>query len=539
MFAASPATINSKPADQNVETATLEFWNRPIATFRSDLAGANPQDRVDRALQRLDELPLDVQKSDIKMQPVKLDDLEGVGFAHNGKVLFFLTAADVDKSGGETLASVTAAALNGLGNALQARESERHWPVIRRGLLLTLLSLALMVGFIWLVWKVFHTIFDFLHAREKSLPFKLRVSGIDLVPHIAGLLYTVLRVLAWLLTLASVYGWLTYSLGHFPYTEPWGKQLGGYVIHFFSTLALAAIDSLPGIFSCIVIFLLARWVNRIGKAFFRQVSEGGIRVSWMDADVAHATERIFTFIVAIFALVVAYPYIPGSSSDAFKGISVFFGLVVSLGSTGILNQVMSGLFVVYSRALKPGEWVIVGDKEGEVLEVGLLALKLRTVQEQEVTIPNSVIVNGSTTNFARLGYRDGMPVTVIVTIGYDAPWRQVHALLLMGAERTRGIRKVPAAYVLQRSLSDFYVEYMLVARLEDNKYRPDVVSELNANIQDAFNEYGVQIMSPHFMMQPQENIVVPRSKWHTAPAAPEDGKAAAASLSEKHFGTGV
>ena len=204
---------------------------------------------------------------------------------------------------------------------------------------------------------------------------------------------------------------------------------------------MAAIHSLPGIFSCIVIFLIARWVVRLGKAFFRQVASGTIRVSWMDPDVAHATERIFTFVAWVFAVVVAYPYIPGSSTDAFKGISVFFGLVISLGSTGIINQVMSGLFVVYSKALKTGEWVVVNDKEGEVLEVGLLAVKIRTIEQQEVTLPNSVIVNTTTTNFSRLGQLDGAVASVTVTIGYDAPWRQVHALLLLGAERTQNLRK--------------------------------------------------------------------------------------------------
>jgi small-conductance mechanosensitive channel len=531
--AADKGKAQSAPSSD--EPATIEFWNRNIVTMRANLAGSSPQDRADRAMEHLNQLPMGVTIDEIEEHPIKVEDQQGIGFTYNGRVLFFLCEGDVDKESGETLASATQAAQRNLRDALQAREAVRHWPVVRRAILYTLIGLALLVGFWWVVWKTFHAAFDYLHAKEKGLTFRLRISGIELVPHLAGLLYTLLRVGSWLLTLGALYAWLTLSLGHFPYTQPWGRQLGGYVFHFFGRLGIAAIDALPGTFSCIVIFLITRWVVRLGKAFFRQVSTSALRLSWMDPDVAHATERIFTFIAWVFAAVVAYPYIPGSSTEAFKGISVFFGVVVSLGSTGIINQIMSGLFVVYSKALKTGDWVVVNDKEGEVLEVGLLAVKIRTIEQQEVTLPNSVIVNTTTTNYTRLGKLEGSVASVTVTIGYDAPWRQVHALLLMGAERTGNLRKTPEPYVVQRALSDFYVEYTLIVHLQVEKQRIETLSNLHANIQDAFNEYGVQIMSPHFMMQPQDNVVVPRSKWHAAPANQESDGAAPSSLPDKNY----
>jgi len=286
-------------------------------------------------------------------------------------------------------------------------------------------------------------------------------------------------------------------------------------------LTSAAVHELPGLLAVVVIFTVTRWIVRLGRALFDQIAAGKITVYWMDADLAHATQRIFAAIAWVFAIIVAYPYIPGSQTEAFKGISVFVGLVVSLGSTGIINQVMSGLFVVYSRALKSGEWVKVDNTEGEVLEVGLLAAKIRTIEGQEVTIPNSVLVSTSTMNFTRLGQPDGMIVSPTVTIGYDAPWRQVHALLLRAADRTPNVRKHPAPYILQRQLSDFYVEYTLMARLEDAKRRIETISDLNAQIQDAFNEFGVQIMSPHYMVQPEGNVVIPQAKWHEPPAEPK------------------
>lgn len=526
----------SKVAEVADEPATIEFWNRNIAVLRSTLAGASPDQRAGRAIDRLNELPLEIHSADIEVHPIKVEDEEGMGFTYQGRVLFFIGTKDLDKESGETLASASKATLEALNEALTARANERQWPLVRRGILLSLLGLGLAVLFIWAIWRSHHKVHAYLRSKEHSFPVKLRLFGVDLLPHIAGLIYAALRIALWMFTLAAIYAWLTYTLGFFPYTQPWGRQLGSYVVNFFQDMGLAALHSLPGIFSCIVIFLITRWVVRLGKAFFRQVATGTIRVGWMDPDIAYATERIFVFAAWIFAVVVAYPYIPGSSTEAFKGISVFFGVIVSLGSTGIINQVMSGMFVVYSRALKTGEWVRVDDKEGEVLEVGLLAVKMLTIDQQEVTLPNSVIVSTKTTNFTRVGNHGGSIVNVTVTIGYDAPWRQVHALLLLGSERTANIRKSPEPpYVIQKALSDFYVEYTLVVHLENEKLRRQTTSALHSNIQDAFNEYGVQIMSPHFMMQPGEPIVVPRSHWHAAPAAP-DGEQP--SLSEKHFEAG-
>jgi small-conductance mechanosensitive channel len=524
-FAEAASANKDKAVTVTDQPAPIEFMNRQIAVLRSNLAGATPEDRAQRAEQRLDELPLRIRSKDIEVRDISVEDEQGLAFTYEGKVVFFLGKGDLDKESGETLASASKAALQALDEALVAREEERHWPTIRKGILFTLLGLAMLAVFLWLVWRAYHVVFSYLCRVERTFPYQPRLYGVNLVPHIAGLVYLLLRIVTWLLTIGSIYAWLTISLGLFPYTQPWGRQLGGYVFRFVGNLGIAAVNSLPGVFSCIVIFLITRWVVRLGKAFFLQVARGNIRLSWMDPDIAHATQRIFSFVAWVFAAVVAYPYIPGSSTEAFKGISVFFGLVVSLGSTGIINQVMSGLFVVYSKALKTGDWVVVNGKQGEVLEVGLLAVKIRTIEQQEVTIPNSVIVNTDTTNFTL--HDELLPksiASVNVTIGYDAPWRQVHALLLLGAERTANVLKAPEPYVVQRALSDFYVEYTLVAQLASEKLRVETLSALHANVQDAFNEYGVQIMSPHFRAQPVDSIVVPRSKWYAAPAAADNGQ---------------
>ena len=219
-------------------------------------------------------------------------------------------------------------------------------------------------------------------------------------------------------------------------------------------------------------------------------------------------------LVWIFAIVVAYPYIPGSQTPVFKGISVFVGLMATLGSAGVVNHLVSGLVIVYSRSCKPGDFIKVGEIEGVVTQVGVLSTKISTRKKTEITVPNAVLVGTSITNYTRLAREDGEMITTTVTIGYDAPWRQVQELLLKAAGRTAGIRKAPAPFVHQRALSDFYVEYELLARIEQPRERPEVLSRLHAEIQDAFNEAGVQIMSPHFEGQPEGKVWVPKTAWH-------------------------
>jgi small-conductance mechanosensitive channel len=223
----------------------------------------------------------------------------------------------------------------------------------------------------------------------------------------------------------------------------------------------------------------------------------------------------------VFALALAYPHLPGSGTDAFKGVSVFVGLMISLGSSGIVNQVMSGLTLTYSRALRLNDFVRIGDVEGTVTHLGSLSTKLKTLLREEITIPNAVVVSTQTTNYSRLADVEGVFVKTQVTIGYDTPWRQVKALLLLAASRTTGVRETPPPAVRQSALEDFYVEYTLLVCLEDPASRLVTLDQLHGHIQDAFNEHGVQIMSPNYEADPAGPKVVPPDRWFESPAAPK------------------
>jgi len=261
------------------------------------------------------------------------------------------------------------------------------------------------------------------------------------------------------------------------------------------------------------------------KNFFDGVQSGRVNVSWIDADSARPTRRLAAFAVWVFALVMAYPYIPGSGTEAFKGLSVLVGLMVSIGASGIIGQGASGLILMYTRTYRPGEYVRVGEHEGTLVELGMFTSRLRTGLGEELTLPNALVLGSVTRNYSRT-VKEGFVLDTVVTIGYDAPWRQVHAMLIEAALRTEGVSADPKPRVFQTALSDFYAEYRLVCQAIPSQPRPraEVLSNVHANIQDVFNEHGVQIMSPHYLGDPAEQKVVPRANWYAPPAAPPPSK---------------
>jgi small-conductance mechanosensitive channel len=280
------------------------------------------------------------------------------------------------------------------------------------------------------------------------------------------------------------------------------------------------LDALPNLSAVLVIILVTRFVARLAGLAFQAVEEGRIEIPGIYPETAQPSRRIVVALLWVFALVASYEYFPGSNTDAFKAVSVFVGLVVSLGSTGIMNHVMSGLMITYSRSFRPNDFVRIGEIEGTITHLGTLSTKVRTPRNEEITIPNSIVVSHATTNYSRHAGTDGVFAPTSVTIGYDTPWRQVQALLLRAAERTPGVRTAPKPVVLQTALGDFYVEYTLLVCLEEPRRRAVILTALHAQIQDAFNEFGVQIMSPNYEADPSGPKVVPPDRWYAAPAAP-------------------
>ncbi len=337
-----------------------------------------------------------------------------------------------------------------------------------------------------------------------------------------GFARLIVRIIFYTIALLITYEWLGFVLGRFPFTRAWGEQLNAFLTRTTFDLLTAIAQSIPELLIVAVIFVLARAVTGLMRNFFDGVYSGRIRVGWLDADSARPTRRLANIVVWVFALAMAYPYIPGSGTEAFKGLSVLLGLMVSIGASGIVGQAASGLILMYTRTFRPGEYVRIGEHEGTIVEMGMFTTRIRTGLGEELTVPNSYALGMVAKNYSRTVKGVGFILDTTVTIGYDAPWRQVEAMLIEAAHRTPGVLSTPSPHVFQTALSDFYVEYRLVCQAvpSDPRPRADVLSSLHANVQDVFNENGVQIMSPHYLGDPAQAKVVPKARWNEPLAKP-------------------
>ncbi|MGC3997587.1 MAG: mechanosensitive ion channel [Anaeromyxobacter sp.] len=514
-LAAGPARADegaSEPprATPGAPPAVIRVWNQPVAELRATVAGATPEERARRAEGRIGELP-EAAAAEVHFDVAELAGRRAAVISAGGLIAFALFEADLPpESGGLEPAARDAA--RRLGAALQARDEERHLPTLLREAGVGLLETLAFALVLWLLVRGRRAVLRRVQASE-GLPWRVQLFGVDLAPLLTALAQTLIKAAALLVAVAFGYAWLTAVLGRFEYTRPWADGLGSYLAGLASGLLSGALGAIPGLFAVGVILALTRAVASAASGLFERVETGRIQIGWLERETARATRRIVLGVIWVFGAVVAYPYIPGSETGVFKGVSVFVGIMFTLGSSNIVNQLMSGLVLVYSRALRPGDYVRVGEVEGTVTHVGVLSTKVANLRLEEVTVPNAVLVAASVTNYSRLSGAEGAVASTTVTIGYDAPWRQVHALLTGAAAATPGLRAQPAPRVLQRALSDFYVEYQLLVNLEACDQRLQVLSDLHAAIQDAFNQAGVRIMSPHFMMQPDGKVYVPPGQW--------------------------
>ena len=518
-MAAEPEPESGQLQVRQGEPAPLTFWNREIAVLRAEIDGISPAERVGRIEGKIAHI-LEAKPGD-KAQafPGTLANLNGYWIQIDGVQAFGLVPEDADGMTGETLEAHVRGTVAALQEALDARREQHSPALILEGIGLTAVATVLLVVLIWGVVK--------LHARalrRQSLlaPTLIKSGGLHLAPILGYVERAAIKGTSFGLIAIALYLWLTFIFGRFPFSRPWGEKLAGFFLDMLAHFAQGALQALPGLFTVLVIFVLTRIIVRAVDGFYQTVERGAMSVSWLEADTAKATRRLTVVLIWIFAVTVAYPYIPGSDSEAFKGISVFVGLMVSLGSAGLVNQVMSGLVVAYSRALKGGEFVQLGNTLGTVSEVNILSTKVITPKREIVTVPNAVLVSSPITNFSRLADERGAIIGTKVTIGYDTPWRQVHAMLTLAAQRASLVRQEPAPFVMQRTLADFYPEYELIVHIDRPEQRGLVLSELHAHIQDVFNEYGVQIMSPNFVNQPEQKVWVPKGDWYAAPAEATD-----------------
>ncbi|HEY2630429.1 MAG TPA: mechanosensitive ion channel domain-containing protein, partial [Usitatibacter sp.] len=437
---------------------------------------------------------------------------------------FLVTPIDINASAGETVQIVAREAGKRLTAATSSWHEQRTSRYLVQASALAAGATLLFGTLISLLFRLNRWAAVRLSAAAAAHSRKLQVGGVRLLsaPHVLMFTRRTLTLIAWAVAIGFATTWLTFVLVQFPYTSPWGEDLQGNLLRMARQVALAMADAVPGLVLVVVILLIARFIIRVVAVFFDRAESGESNLTWLDADTARPTRRVFNLVICIFALAMAYPYLPGAGTDAFKGLSVLVGVMFTIGGASTVGQAFSGLILMYMKAFRKGDYVRIGDIEGTVMELGMFATRIRNGMGVEIVYPNAGIMGTSTKNFSRAIPGTGYVVDTVVTIGYSTPWRQVEAMLKDAAHRTEKISQQHEPVVRQTALSDYYIEYHLLAYtpVEQPFVRAEVMSDLHANIQDVFNEYGVQIMSPHYMMDPPKELVVPKDQWYAAPAKP-------------------
>jgi len=317
--------------------------------------------------------------------------------------------------------------------------------------------------------------------------------------------------------------YLRYLFELFPYTRPAARSVAGYVVGPLLTMWASFVAKIPDLFFLAILVFVVRIILRMLRRFFEAVEQGRVHLPNFEQEWAAPTYKLVRPAVIAFAVVVGYPYIPGSGSEAFKGVSLFLGIIFSLGSSSFIANMIAGYSMTYRRAFKLGDVVQIGEVMGVVSGVRLQVTHVRTIKNEEVVVPNSQILNASVTNFSSLAKSDGLILHTTVGIGYETPWRQVEAMLVEAARRTPGLMTEPPPFVFHLQLGDFCVTYELNVYCSEPRQMRVTYTELHRHILDVFNEYGVQIMTPAYEGDPQVPKVVPKEQWYLAPAKPNAG----------------
>jgi small-conductance mechanosensitive channel len=409
---------------------------------------------------------------------------------------------------------------NRIARAIEEYRSARTPERLLRAALRALAATAAVIFAVGLVLWLARRLRLLVDRRFGSRIKSLEIQSFELVraEHIWGGVRALLRALAALVILAVGFIYLHNVLGLFPWTRGYALGLGRAVLGPLRDFAWTIVVNIPNFLFLTILFFIVRFAVRMAHLFFDAIGRRAVTFGKFDPEWAVPTYKIVRLAIVAIGLIIAYPYIPGSQSAAFKGVSLLLGVVFSLGSSSAISNLVAGYTMTYRRAFKLGDRVKIGETIGDVIEMRLQVTHLRSLKNEEVIVPNSQILNNEIVNYSSLAKEQGLILHTTVGIGYEVPWRQVEAMLLMAVERTPGLLKEPAPFVLHRRLADFAVDYEVNAYIRDAHEMMPLYTALHRSILDVFNEYGVQIMTPEYESDPEQPKVVPKDQWYAAPA---------------------
>jgi small-conductance mechanosensitive channel len=496
--------------------APVIYRGQEIVRIYGGVGGLGPAERARLWSERLNQLVRDL---DFDPTRATVNDRETHSeFVYDDRVLGIITDDDA-KAVGRLRAEFAREVRERLVVVITSTREEFSAASIVIGLAWAALATILLAVLVWLVVRVSQ------RAEAQAGVWLQPLSSIDRdgfrTTRLGSLVHRTVVVLTAVVAVALVAVWVQVILQVLPWSRPLARAIYRYASAPILTLWFGLLGIVPNLFYLAVIAIITFLVLRVVRVVFNEIAVGNVRLASFPDDWAEPTYKLVRVLLLAVAVVGAFPYIPGSRSPAFQGISLFLGLLVSFSSSSSLSNVIAGIILTYTRAFRLGDIVRIGETFGEVTVKRLLVTNVRTYKNVVVSIPNSLILTTQVLNYTTLAAERGLVLHTSVTIGYDVPWKKVHELLIAAALRTPGVLEEPRPFVLQKALNDFSVEYEINAFVGLAKPMPDTYSALHACIQECFNEAGVEIMSPNYLaLRDGNQVTTPRPHLQSDYAAP-------------------
>ncbi len=489
-------SLNTSIKSEEGGHPVIGFFNDTLFKVHYDIGGFSALERATAVNQRIQQLKdLDYSNELFTLK----NDLNNTQILYGSKVLLAISDQDaaIQQVDRKTLAT---SYKNTISEAYRSYKDETSLYSLSKNIGLALLIIAITYFTIKYVLRLFRLLSVKIYEQKNK-----RIKGINIRNYTlfdaksqVNALINLNSIVKWIVLLFIVYISIPLLFGVFPWTKDLGATLFGYVLSPLKRILFSVVDYLPNIITIAVIIFVFRYVLRGIKYLKSEIELERLKLPGFYPDWASPTYQIIRVLVVAFMIVVIFPYLPGSESPIFKGVSVFLGFLFTFGSAGSLSNLISGIILTYMRLYKIGDRIKIGNTVGDVVEKNILVTRIRTIKNELVSVPNSTVMSSHTVNFTSEAEKTGLIIHSTVTIGYDVPWKLVHEALIEAAQQTEFILKDPKPFVLQTSLNDFYVSYEINAYTHHASKQAIIYSELHAHIQDCCNTREIEIMSPHY-----------------------------------------
>jgi small-conductance mechanosensitive channel len=512
---ATQAAVNPSP-----EVASVVVSGRKL--FNVLGLSAYPAKRRARAIaQHIEDLARDENFNTTSLRIEETTNHHQIAIGDSGQFVLNISEGDARYEGTDR-ESMALTIQGSIVEGIEGYRNDRDPETLRKNAFSALIR-TVVLGLVLLgTWWGFRRIHRWVERRFKRQIEALEKHSLKIIrtEQVWRIVRIALTVIQAVVVLSLVYVFMAFVMDLFPWTRRISDVLLGWVTGPLIAMGSGIIAFIPSLIFLVLLFYVTRWALRALQSFFKAVERGRVRFKRFDPEWAMPTYRIVSILVILFAVVVAYPYIPGSGSDAFQGLSILAGVLLSLGAASAVSNAIAGYTMIYRRAFKLGDRVKIGDTIGDVIDRQASVTHLLTPKNEEVVVPNSMILSSKMTNFSSKARENKLILHTKVGIGYEVPWRQVKAMLLLAAERTEGLLKDPKPFVFQKALADFAVDYELNVYCGNAQKMATLYDALHGNIQDVFNEYGVQIMTPSYEADTPDAKIVPKEDWYAEPARP-------------------